>query len=283
MKMGSLRMLFSRAILLFSVAAAYTIGRVVAFSTHGFTNRRSVRIRPLLSRCILTLASFSADDTSPENDEYDDFYADFDPSDYEMYNQVGQANYDQEGYTRDLDVDNSDVDEDAIIDLIGRRAGMRQRQEYDQADEVLGQLFEEFGVLVRDQDRKWRAGCSGKENHSDWLYGNSTPQQGSKKNKKDYGPNGHDYTYAKDAGPSTALIPEEEINELLATLLSYKLSRDFDGADAIQVELLSAGVLVDAKARQWRADGRPFSNFVPNEYKMYPHDYDLSRDRKSVV
>mmetsp|Transcript_16634 Transcript_16634/g.34222 ORF Transcript_16634/g.34222 Transcript_16634/m.34222 type:complete len:546 (+) Transcript_16634:269-1906(+) len=234
------------------------------------------------SRAAPILTALAASETNDGHDEYDDFYDDFDPSDYEIYDKGSQSSFDDYQYTRDADVDNSQVDVEAVNNLISKRSEMRMARQYDDADKLLDDLLENFGVLVRDKDRKWRTGCSQNEIDSNWLYQSSKQGGGSSKNRKDFGPNGHDYVYASDAGPSIASISEEKINELLAQLLSFKFSRDYDGADAIQVELLSAGVVVDGKARKWRADGKYFSNFAPNKYQMSPHAYDVSGDLDEI-
>mmetsp|Transcript_33190 Transcript_33190/g.78399 ORF Transcript_33190/g.78399 Transcript_33190/m.78399 type:complete len:548 (-) Transcript_33190:1772-3415(-) len=228
---------------------------------------------PPRSRLSVTTVILSEKNTA--NDEYDDFYDDFDPSDYETYYQGSQRSFDEDEYTRDISVDNSDVDVGLVTTLIAERAELRKTRQYDKADKIVEELLENHGVLVRDKDKKWRTGCFPSMVDSNWLYA-SSKQNGSGKKRKDLGPNGHDYVYASDAGPSIASISEDRINELLAKMLSCKFSRNYDGADEIQMQLLSAGVVIDGKARKWRADGQSFSNFAPNEYQMSPHAYDVS-------
>ena len=213
-----------------------------------------------------------------QQDEYDDFFDDFDPSDYEEATESGYG----DKYARDIDADDSDVDLETVTELIAKRSEMKRTRQFDEADKIRDELLVEYGILVRDNDRKWRTGCSQSQNHSKWLHGDTLKPRGDFKSRDDFGPNGHDYALASDAGPSIASISEEKIHELLAKRLSCKFDRDYDGADAIQAELLSAGVVIDGKAREWRADGQFFSNFAPREYKMSPHNCDISDDLDEV-
>ncbi len=218
---------------------------------------------------------------SEERDEYDDFFADFDPSDYEDY---GPSNSDVYGdkYTRDTEVDNSDVDLETVSALLARRSEMKMTRKFDEADKIRDELLRDHGVLVRDKDRKWRAGCLEGENYRKWLRAGNSNQRANFRSRDDFGPNGHDYTLAKDAGPNISSLSEEKIHELLAKRLSYKFDRDFDSADAIQAELLSAGVVINGKGKEWRADGNFFSKYAPRVYKMLPHSYDISDDLEEI-
>ena len=74
------------------------------------------------------------------------------------------------------------------------------------------------------------------------------------------------YNMSRDAGPNISSISEEKIQKLLANRLIFKLDNDYDNADTIQAELLSAGVLIHDKTNEWRADGKYFVNFMPREY-----------------
>jgi cysteinyl-tRNA synthetase len=257
----------------FDAVASFLIKDSISSPTHAV-----VRIKPeALPFCTLKVGgSTASEDTNNGNDEYDDFYNDFDPSNYEDFDQVSEE------YTRDVDADNSDVDLEIITELITKRSEMKKTRQFDEADKIRDELLANYGILVRDKDRKWRTGCSESQNHSKWLHGDNLIPRGDFKSRDDFGPNGHDYVLAKDAGPNISSMSEETIHELLAKRLSCKFDRDYDAADAIQAELLSAGVLIDGKARRWRADGQFFSSFAPREYKMLPHNYDLSKDLKEI-
>jgi cysteinyl-tRNA synthetase len=71
---------------------------------------------------------------------------------------------------------------------------------------------------------------------------------------------------SRDAGPNISSITEEKIQRLLAKRLIFKLDNDYENADTIQAELLSAGVLIHDKTNEWRADGKYFANFTPRQY-----------------
>jgi cysteinyl-tRNA synthetase len=51
------------------------------------------------------------------------------------------------------------------------------------------------------------------------------------------------------------MYSEPEIHELIAERLQCKMSRDFNTADAIQADLIAAGVYVHDGLKEWRADG----------------------------
>ena len=159
---------------------------------------------------------------------------------------------------------------------------MKKTREFDKADEIRDDLLRDHGIFVRDQDRKWRTGCSEGQNYSKWLRGGNIKPKGNFKSRDDFGPNGHDYVLAKDAGPNKSSISEEKIHELLAKRLLFKFDRDYDGADAIQADLSSAGVVIDERSREWRADGQSFQGYAPREYKMLPHSYDISSDLEEI-
>ena len=63
---------------------------------------------------------------------------------------------------------------------------------------------------------------------------------------------------ASDAGPNTSSLSDKEIHALLAERLEYKMNRQFRDADAIQDELIQAGVHVHDGNKEWRADGERF-------------------------
>jgi hypothetical protein len=75
----------------------------------------------------------------------------------------------------------------------------------------------------------------------------------------EYGPLGHDYLPAPDAGPISPLVlrklTEGQIHYLIARRLHCKILRNFSEADAILSGLVSAGVYLQDKRKEWRADG----------------------------
>jgi hypothetical protein len=76
---------------------------------------------------------------------------------------------------------------------------------------------------------------------------------------RDFGPLGHDYLPAVDAGPISPLVlgklTEEQIHYLIARRLKCKIARNYSEADQILSGLVAAGVYLQDKRKEWRADG----------------------------
>ncbi len=89
----------------------------------------------------------------------------------------------------------------------------------------------------------------------------SSGDDSSRKPKEYLGPNGHDYQLSSDSGPNNSKYDESSIHALLAERLQAKFARDFRTADAIQMELIDAGVFVHDGMKEWRADGIPYGSF----------------------
>ena len=236
------------------------------------------------------------------SDEYDDWYADFNPAIYGDYAEGSyEADYDMtprrgnrrggggrggngrfgHDYQRDIEADNSHVDLEAVESLISDRLQARKTGRFEEADAIRDQLLKEHGVMLRDKERLWRSGCSESGSGRKWMLGDRQggdrqggDRQGARKVQRrpsgsnTFGPNGHDYNLSPEAGPNQSALPDAEIHRLLAERLACKLSRDFYGADQIQEELLSAGVWVHDGRKEWRADGRGFGR--PDSTSMKP-------------
>ena len=112
--------------------------------------------------------------------------------------------------------------------------------------EARDQQKQVHGVTVMDRQRTWTT--SAPSGGGGGGYGGT----------RDFGPNGHDYEEAPDADPNSSDLSEEEIHGLIAERLQAKLIRDFDNADRIMAELREAGVNIDDRGKQWRADGAGF-------------------------
>jgi len=194
--------------------------------------------------------------------EEDDFYADYDPSAYQQQYERGNGYDDRRrdhGYTRDTSRDRSNVDENAVNQLLSERAQAKQIRDFDRADEIRDQLLIEYHVGVYDRERTWRTGVS--NSGSGRKFGGGGDRGRDRGGRKtDFGPNGHDYYPSEDAGANTSTLTEPEIHELLADRLQAKLRRDFDTADGIQYTLIEAGVFVHDGNKEWRADGIPFGD-----------------------
>jgi cysteinyl-tRNA synthetase len=209
-------------------------------------------------------------------DDYDNFYADFNPAEFDAYSQgiggdgLRQGNPGHD-YVRDTKADNSNVDVDAVNQLISDRLTMKKKGRFEEADRIRNDLLESHGVLIRDKDQKWRSGCSRSGSGLKWLragLSNSNAKRIYRESERDLGPNGHDYVMAIDALDVQGKLSVEEINCLLAERLARKFTRDFQGADEIQAELLRSGVFIDDRKREWRADGKSFREYEPNEYSL---------------
>lgn len=183
------------------------------------------------------------------------------------------------GYERDASADDSSVDVGAVERLIGERTAARKGGDFDAADQIRDQLLNNYGVQVWDKERIWRTGCSasgsgarrpglGGGGGGGRFGGDRSGGRGreggvrQQRPPKDFGPKGHDYERSPDAGPITASITEAEINELIAARLQCKMSRRFDEADRIQVELTSNGVYIHDARKEWRADGVMFGDYA---------------------
>ncbi|KAG7348393.1 hypothetical protein IV203_017098 [Nitzschia inconspicua] len=230
----------------------------------------SLSIRQKVVACVPSLAV-------QKDDAYEDFYAGFNPAEFENYNQgydkpqprrTNNRNANGHDYVRDWDADDSNVDVEAVNQLIAERLSMRKTGQFEEADDIRDRLLNEHGVLVRDKDKKWRSGCSRSGSGLKWLRASTPDRRSNSKPMTDYGPNGHDYVMAIDAGELQCKLSVEEINKLLADRLGRKLSRDYKGADKLQEELLKAGVFVNDRSREWRADGKSFLGLEPNQYTM---------------
>jgi cysteinyl-tRNA synthetase len=260
-------MLCTGLLLEVSLLFAYVHGVV------GFPVRQIVTYRNSVEDAAIKILFAS----STNQDEYDDFYADFNPAEFDSYSQGQGIGDDSQrhsntghDYTRDGKADNSNVDVEAVNQLISDRLTMRKNGRFNEADRIRNELLDKYGVLVRDKDKKWRSGCSRSGSGLKWLQASpkSNASRRSRESESDLGPNGHDYVMAIDAGKIRSKFSVEEINKLLAERLARKFNRDFQGADEIQAELVRAGVFIDDKKREWRADGKSFREYEPNEYTL---------------
>ena len=83
---------------------------------------------------------------------------------------------------------------------------------------------------------------------------------GERPDGRDFGPLGHDYLPAVDAGPISPLVlgklTEGQIHYLIAKRLKCKSARNYSEADQILSWLVAAGVYLQDKRKEWRADGQ---------------------------
>jgi cysteinyl-tRNA synthetase len=222
----------------------------------------------------------------------DDFYADYDPSKYENVNQKSDGGYQKERrdgndggyqtqrrdsndggyqqqrrggggglfeYDRDTSRDSSNVDEGVINDLLKRRSQAKKSRDFDTADAIRDDLLNNYAVGVDDRERSWRTGCSASGSGMR-RGGGGGERRGGQRRQQKFGPSGHDYELSPDAGPSTSSLSVDSINGMLAERLQAKMSRNFDVADNIQIDLIDEGVFVHDGMKEWRSDGVPFGD-----------------------
>jgi hypothetical protein len=155
-----------------------------------------------------------------------------------------------------------DVDDGTNVEtveaLIEERSAARTSRDYEGADAIRDRLKADFGVALSDHLRTWSSNPSfdsGGRSPRNNKFGGSTGG-----GPRDFGPHGHDYMLSREAGPSTSDMSDDEIHELIAERMQSKMSRDFDNADRIKDILSDAGVFIDDRAREWRADGVRFAS-----------------------
>ena len=122
--------------------------------------------------------------------------------------------------------------------MLARRMQAKMGRDFDTADRIRDEL-RAMGVEVYDKEKTWKAGGGG------GFGGGGGGGRGGQ-----FGPTGHDYR--RDDDGSTR-VDETKVNEMLATRLQAKMSRDFPTADAIRDQLRHMGVEVYDQERTWRA------------------------------
>lgn len=198
-------------------------------------------------------------------------------------------------YERDTSVDNSNVNLEQVNALIAERLEARKTGRFDDADEIRDKLLDEHGVSVWDKDKQWRSGSSrsgsgsklgavlkdraggrdsrggrdgrpdrdfrgGRDSRADRDSRGGRDSRSGDRKPRDFGPNGHDYQLAPNAGPNASSLSESEIHRRIAERLRSKMSRNFSHADAIQDEFEKFGVYVHDGRKEWRADGERFGS-----------------------
>lgn len=150
-------------------------------------------------------------------------------------------------YRRNINLDNTPVDEELIQQLLAQRDKARSSKEYETADAVLHTLINDHGVQVYDNTRTWRSGARPRKR-----------RQPRDNDDDDDNQLGHDYTPCPVAGPNTSGWTEEKIHQFMAKRTACRRRGNFKEADNIQQQLIDVGVYMQDETRQWRADGRMF-------------------------
>ena len=195
-----------------------------------------------------------------EKDEYDDWYAEFDPSSFANTSPapISSRRGGNHDYQRDTSQDASAVDVAAVDALLAARLQCRRQGRFDEADAIRDQLLDEHGVRVLDREKMWRSGCSRSGSGKNWGRPQRTPKP---RRTPNFGPNGHDYSLSADAGPNSSGLDETAIHQQIAQRLQHKLDRSFAAADAIQNELSDEGVYIHDGLKEWRADGIEYGDY----------------------
>lgn len=157
----------------------------------------------------------------------------------------------------------SDLTEGEIHQLIAKRLRHKLTKNFAMADQTKQEL-ENMGVFLDDHKKEWRADGKMFRRKRNLMHSE----------QEEFGPRGHDYKLAADAGPNQSDMTEDEIHGLIAKRLRHKLNKNFAEADQIQQELQDKGVFVNERTREWRADGIKL-HIAQNEHG---HCYKLAAD-----
>jgi len=217
------------------------------------------------------------------------------------YGGGGGSRYSRGGhdYTRAQDDDTSIyVDTETVERLLGERLKCRKTGDFDRADGIRDELLVEYGVTIWDKERVWttnrnrRGGSNRHGNNGRYGRERSTPTR-----RRDFGPKGHDYRMI--GGPideSRCSITEDQIDQLIAERLRFKMSRNFREADAIQDALIGQGIYINDGFKEWRGDGDDWGQgtrgsnrrsdggeFRVREYSHRGPGMGLSTDEKELI
>jgi cysteinyl-tRNA synthetase len=112
------------------------------------------------------------------------------------------------------------LDEDVVMAMLSERAELRRDGRYDEADEVVESLREQYNVILDDKRGTWRCVTI----------------------------RGGYYRVGPRVDPSTA----KKVGELLERRTEYRDVRKYREADAIHDELSEMGVRLDTRLQTWR-------------------------------
>jgi cysteinyl-tRNA synthetase len=178
--------------------------------------------------------------------------------------------------------------EDVIHDLLGTRLLLIQRSELAEADRILD-ILRENNVFLDDKSKEWRGDgvatlkgiktqqllSTGMRHENNIEVAKPCPENYSLVDEKikvrhggcfysNYRFLSHDYQLSRDAGPIASPLAVDEINELLAGLHQTQLDGDFDEATHLLTILRRAGVYINEKKKEWRADGLEYGEGMHN-------------------
>lgn len=160
------------------------------------------------------------------------------------------------------------VDLEKIDALLAERIACKRKSDFASADKIRERLLEDHGVVLWDKEKIWTTNRNSKggsaRHRGNGRYASTrrtdtrrTPSRNQESQvQRNFGPKGHDYTQTGGPiDPHLCTLHEDQINELLALRLKYKMSRNFDEADQVKADLDKNGVSVHDGFKQWRADG----------------------------
>ena len=159
----------------------------------------------------------------------------------------------------------SAVDEERIFELLERRDECRRRKDWRGADRLKDELNDVYGVVVNDRDRSWsmRAQPVPPPNGSGKYPNTPAPGVGGVTGGQFRGAMAHpasqpptpqaqhDYTRSSnDRHP----VDAARVDVLISARMNAKITRDFDRADQVRMELRQLGVEVHDRDKSWFVD-----------------------------
>jgi cysteinyl-tRNA synthetase len=197
-------------------------------------------------------------------------------------------------YKRDVAADHSRVADLNVIDrLLAMRLVARKTGRFEDADDIRDTLLLKHGVRVSDKDKMWRSGCSASGSGQRWGSGRSSSSRdrpgtsssqerlysGSSRAEAMFKNHGHNYKLEFGAGPNVSKLDDHVIHQILTERHQHRINREFAEADRITEYLNAAGVSVNDRTREWRADGRGRLDrgFGPMS-GTHGHDYEVAPD-----
>ncbi|KAL7534497.1 hypothetical protein ACHAXR_005915, partial [Thalassiosira sp. AJA248-18] len=148
-----------------------------------------------------------------------------------QYNKFGHE-YEQIGGTFDPSM--CTLTEDEIHNLIRKRMQNRKARDFDMADTIRLELSEK-GIHMDDTLKQW------------WV-------AGTRAIVNEFG-----HYYEQVGGPIDSSMAESEIHDLIRERMHRRRNQNYGQADNILKELGECGVYIDDKAKEWRADGKSFT------------------------
>jgi len=157
------------------------------------------------------------------------------------------------------------IDEDRIFKLLERRDECRRRKDWRGADRLKDELSDAFNVVVNDKDRSWTirappsTGTPSPNGGGRFTGSNPAVPPSAGQFRGAMAPPSpqlppkaaHDYTRSmSDHHPVDVAC----VDDLIAARMNAKITRDFDRADQVRMELRQLGVEVHDRVKTWFVD-----------------------------